>query len=629
MTAQELREKFLKFFESKGHTIIPSASLVPQNDPTVLFTTAGMHPLVPYLLGENHPGGKRVADVQKCVRTTDIDDVGDNRHLTFFEMLGNWSFGDYFKDEAIAWSFEFLTGEQWLNIDPSKLYVSVFAGDAEVPQDSEAVAAWQRAFAAHKTRPINANFSENIYAVADADASVDGSVNKVFPFGREKNWWQAGDKGPCGSDSEMFVDTEADLPQEMKVKHKKWQQQTGSTENCNINCDCGRFVEIWNDVFMQYNALGNGKYEPLPQKNVDTGMGLERVLAFLQGQETVFDTELFQNAFNVILNQTGVLSGEQEVKSRIIVDHLRASVFMVSDGVLPSNKERGYVLRRILRRAMVHGKLLGLRGNWIEQIIDGYIELYSWAYPELSKNKANILSVILEEEKKFGKTLEQGLKEFNRRESVGAKDAFDLFQSFGIPWEITQELANQKGLKINKQEFEAEFKKHQELSRSASAGVFKGGLADHSEKTVRLHTATHLLQAALRQVLGKHVIQKGSNVNSERTRFDFPHPEKMTPEQIKAVEDLVNKWVDMDLQVKRETMDREEAYRAGALGQFGEKYGETVSVYTVIDPEGNIYSREFCGGPHVEHTKQVGHVKIIKEEAVSAGTRRIKAIVED
>jgi alanyl-tRNA synthetase len=616
MTAQELRDKFLNFFESKGHKVIPSASLVPENDASVLFTTAGMHPLVPYLLGEKHPGGTRVVDVQKCVRTTDIEDVGDNRHLTFFEMLGNWSFGDYFKDEAISWSFEFLTGKEWLNLDPQHLYVTVFEGDADVPRDDEAIAAWKKAFAGHATKPIQAELSENIYDF--------GGTKKIFAYNRDKNWWQAGDKGPAGPDSEMFVDTEGMFPENMRVKHAK----SGIKEECHVNCDCGRFIEIWNDVFMQYNGLGGGQYEPLSQKNVDTGMGLERILTYLHGQTSVFDTELFKPAFDVILNQVSELTNEQEIKSRIIVDHLRASTFMVSDGVVPSNKERGYILRRILRRAMVHGKMLGLQGDWVQQIVSGYIKDYSAAYPNLGTNKDQILETIGEEEKKFSRTLEQGLKEFRKYKEVTGTDAFNLFQSFGIPWEITKELAQEQGLQINHQEFEEEFKKHQDLSRTASAGTFKGGLADHSEKVVRYHTATHLMQAALRKVVGDHVFQKGSNITAERTRFDFTHPEKITPEQLAEVEKLVNEWIEKDLKVTKDIMTPDEARTIGAVGVFGEKYGDTVSIYTIADDQGNVYSREFCGGPHVEHTGVIGKFKIQKEEAVGQGIRRIKATIE-
>lgn len=622
LTAQQLRDLYFQFFASKGHTVIPSAPLVPQNDPTVLFTTAGMHPLVPYLLGQQHPGGKRVAGVQKCVRTTDIDEVGDNRHLTFFEMLGNWSFGDYFKDEAIAWSFEFLTDEKYLGIDPRNLYVSVFGGDAEVPRDEQAIEAWKKAFASHALTPVNAELSEDVHKF--------GTENKIFPYGRDKNWWQASDKGPAGPDSEMFVDTEGDLPENMRVKHSHWQKQTESKDLCHINCDCGRFVEIWNDVFMEYNGLGDGKYEPLKQKNIDTGMGLERVLTFLDNQSSVYDTELFSGAFAVILNEVPQLTGEQEVKAKIIVDHLRAATFMAADGVVPSNKERGYIMRRLLRRAMVHGRILGLTQNWIEKIVSGYVDLYKQQYPELEQRKCDILNVILEEEQKFSKTLEQGLKELKSIQDSGqqvtGEIAFNLYQSHGIPPEVTREFADVK----NPEEFDAAFKKHQELSRTASAGAFKGGLADASDpRIVRMHTATHLLQAALRKALGDHVYQKGSNITSERLRFDFTHPEKMTAEQIAAVEEEVNKNIQRDLKVQKDIMTPDQARGLGAIGLFGEKYGDTVSIYTISDPStGEVVSREFCGGPHVEHTAEIGKFKIQKEEAVSAGVRRIKATVE-
>jgi alanyl-tRNA synthetase len=628
MTAHELRKNYLTFFKSKGHTVIPSASLVPQNDASVLFTTAGMHPLVPYLLGETHPGGTRVADSQKCVRTTDIDEVGDNRHLTFFEMLGNWSFGDYFKNEAIEWSFEFLTSSAWLNINPKNLYVTVFAGDSTAPRDEEAIAAWQRAFAAHSEFPIQAIAQDDIYAF--------GGVNKVFPYGREKNWWQAGETGPAGPDTEMFIDTEGDLPIEMHTKHSQWVAASGLTEDCHMNCDCGRFIEIWNNVFMQFNGLGGGNYEPLAKRNVDTGMGLERVVAFLSGQQSVFDTDLFSGALEIIINTIGVAaSEEQERKMRIIVDHLRASVFMVSDGVQPANKERGYILRRILRRSFVHGKMLGMSGSWVKEIISHYINFYAEAYPELDVNSEKILGVILEEEQKFANTLESGLRELEHQISDGqaftAAQAFRLFESFGIPVEITKEIliSQEIGFEENFNEnFETLFTSHKENSRTAAAGMFKGGLADHDPKTVRMHTATHLMQAALRTVLGDHVFQKGSNVTAERTRFDFIHSEKMTPEQIAEVERLVNEVIDKDMMVTREEMSPDEAHTRGALGVFGEKYGDVVSVYTIATPQGEVFSREFCGGPHVTHTGEVGKFKILKEEAVAAGVRRIKATIE-
>ncbi len=636
LTAQQLRDLYLNFFASKGHTIIPSAPLVPQNDPTVLFTTAGMHPLVPYLLGAEHPGGKRVADVQKCIRTTDIDEVGDNRHLTFFEMLGNWSFGDYFKEEAIAWSFEFLTSQQQLGLDPKNLYVSVFAGDANVERDRQAINAWKKAFRSHATNAIDAELSEDVHNF--------GGKNRIFPYGRDKNWWQAADKGPAGPDTEMFVDTEGDLPENMQVKHGHWQKQSGSPAQCHINCDCGRFIEIWNDVFMQYNGLGSGKYESLAKPNVDTGMGLERVLTYLYGQSTVFDTELFKQAFDVIQEEAPLGTNEQVVKARIIVDHLRAATFMAADGVVPSNKERGYIMRRILRRAMVHGKMLGLKNNWLEKIISNYINQYKQQYPELEQNKRQILNVILAEEKKFANTLEQGLKELkqqidtvkNFEESNNlftAQAAFDLYQSFGIPLDITEEFvsAEQLGFESNfRDAFRALLVSHQDLSRSASAGAFKGGLADASDpRVVRMHTATHLLQAALRKVLGQHVAQKGSNITTERLRFDFTHPEKMTSEQIAETEKIINANIARDLKVQKDIMTPEQAHKLGAIGLFGEKYGETVSIYSILDAKsGEVISREFCGGPHVEHTADIGKFVIQKEEAVSAGVRRIKASVE-
>jgi alanyl-tRNA synthetase len=634
MTADQLRSKYLEFFKSKGHTIIPSASLIPQNDASVLFTTAGMHPLVPYLLGAQHPGGKRVTDSQKVVRTTDVDEVGDNRHLTFFEMLGNWSFGDYFKDEAIAWSFEFLTSKEWLNIDPKNLYVTVFQGDDEVAKDQQAIEAWKKAFRSHKISSIEAEAQDDIHKF--------GGVNKIFPYGRNKNWWQAGETGPAGPDTEMFIDTEGELPEEMKVKHKHWQTENGASEECHVNCDCGRFIEIWNDVFMQYNGIGGGKYQPLAQTNVDTGMGLERVLAYLNGQQSVFDTDLFSGAFAIIAEQIGVSTPEQERKQRIITDHLRAAVFMVSDGVLPSNKERGYILRRILRRAFAHGKMLGLSGEWVRQIVSHYIEFYAEAYPELKTNNNLILETILEEESKFAKTIEEAFKilddhikkvgESSSAWNFDAATAFRLFESYGMPVEITKEVLKAQNVPLAK-DFDAEFNNllisHKDNSRTAAAGMFKGGLADHDPKTVRMHTATHLMQAALRKVLGDHIFQKGSNVTSERTRFDFTHNEKMTPEQLAEVERLVNEVIVKDMQVKREEMTPEQARAAGALGVFGEKYGDIVSIYTIADADGNVFSREFCGGPHVNHTAEIGTFKILKEEAVSAGVRRIKATIID
>src|SRR3989344_3286909 len=604
MKANELRKKYLDFFKSKGHTVIPSASLVPANDPTVLFTTAGMHPLVPYLLGEKHPGGSRVVNVQKCVRTGDIDEVGDDTHLTFFEMLGNWSFGDYFKKEAIEWSWEFLTDKDWLGIDPKYLAISCFEGDKkmEVEKDNEAARIWK--------------------ALGVTDKRI------VF-LGKDDNWWgPAGQTGPCGPDTEMFYWSEHSVepPEEFDPRDNRW-------------------VEIWNDVFMEYNKTGSGRYEPLKQKNVDTGMGLDRVIAVLSGQKSVYDTDLFKPMFDVLTLSQDIMANDEVKKARVVLDHVRAAVFMVADGIEPSNKDRGYILRRLLRRAMVNAKLLNLKNNWMKALVGQVITIYDSAYPELVEQSKKIFEVLEDEELKFGKTLEKGMREFEKSVSpspspspsqppstmqrvLTGKDAFDLYQSHGFPLEVTRELAEQSGFAVDKEAFENEFRKHQELSRTASAGRFKGGLADHTEEVVRLHTATHLMNAALRQVLGDHVWQKGSNITKERTRFDFTHPKKMSADERKKVEDLVNQWIKKDYKVKKEIMTIEKAKELKAIGVFGEKYAGKVSIYTVYDPKTDeVISREFCGGPHVEHTGIIGNFKITKEEASSSGVRRIKAVV--
>jgi alanyl-tRNA synthetase len=592
ITAQELRTKYLDFFKSKGHTIIPSASLVPSEDSSALFVNSGMFPLVPYLLGHEHPAGVRLTDVQKCIRTGDIEEVGDNTHLTFFEMLGNWSLGDYFKEDAIKWSFEFLTSPEYLNIPLKRLAFSVFEGDSDAPRDVESATIW-------KTLGV---FQERI---------------AFLP--KEDNWWIAGDSGPCGPDTEMFywIDdgTKPLLPFQEHHKDPRW-------------------VEIWNDVFMQYEKKADGSLVPLQKQNVDTGMGLDRVLAVLNGQKSVYDTELFDSMFQIIDFDQAIRTNDEVRKARIVVDHVRASVFMVSDSIQPSNKDRGYVLRRLLRRAMVMGRLLNLKLHWLEALMGKVAATYAEAYPDLVEKSENIYSVILAEQKKFEATLEKGLKQFESRienQVLGlltGKDAFDLYQSYGFPWELTQELALASGQLVEKKEFESEFKKHQELSRTASAGQFKGGLASHSDKIVSLHTATHLMNAALRKVLGEKVWQKGSNITEERTRFDFTHDNKLTDQEKSEVEKLVNNWIVNDLPVKKEILSQEEARKLGAVGVFGEKYGDTVSVYTISDPKTNeIISREFCGGPHVEHTGIIGKFKIQKEEASSAGVRRIKATI--
>lgn len=590
ITAQELRNKWIEFFKTKNHTIIPSASLVPENDPSVLFTMAGMFPLVPYLMGQKHPGGNRIANIQKCIRTIDIDEVGDDTHLTFFEMMGNWSFGDYFKKEAIEWSFEFLTDQKWLGIPLERLAFSVFAGDDEAPFDEESYNHWLR---------------------------LGVPAERIAKLPKKDNWWIAGETGPCGPDTEMFFWIDDGTPAPANF------QETAGDK---------RWVEIWNDVFMEFEKKADGSLIPLAKKNVDTGMGLDRVIAVLNGHKSVYDTELFTGMFEVIGLSQNILSNDEVRKARIIVDHIRAAVFIAGDGVEPSNKERGYILRRLLRRAMVYAKILNLQENWLKALIGQVLTQYNEAYPEMITNSEAIFQSLEGEQDKFGKTLEKGLKEFaklfERQGQLSGTDAFNLYQTYGFPLELTEELAESSGQKVNREEFTSEFKKHQNLSRTASAGTFKGGLADHSDIVVRYHTATHLLHKALRNVLGEDVWQKGSNITAERTRFDFTYPQKLTEEQKQQVEDLVNKWIQADLEMKQEMMPLEKAKELGAIGLFGEKYADIVSVYTAVDDDGNVISREFCGGPHVKRTSMVGKFKIVKEEAVSAGVRRIKAVIE-
>ena len=623
ISAQELRTKYLEFFKSKGHTIIPSSSLVPENDATTLFTGSGMQPMVPYLLGESHPKGNRLTDSQKCFRSQDIEEVGDNRHTTFFEMLGNWSLGDYFKQEQIQWMFEFLTEQ--VGLDPKFLYITVFRGkeDLGISRDEESAKIWQGLFE-------QKGIAGKILDFPEKEGMRDG---RIFYYGEEKNWWsRVGVTGnmpagePGGPDSEMFWDYGEHLGIHEKSDFKN--------QPCHVNCDCGRFVEIGNNVFMEYVKTQSG-FEKLKQHNVDFGGGLERMLAAANGQQSVFDTDLFKNMWEVLALDQEIMTNQEVRKARIILDHVRASVFMVSDGMQPSNKDRGYVLRRLLRRSMVMGRLLNLKFHWLKALIGQVVSTYAESYPELVDKSQNIFEVIEGEQAKFEKTLEKGLKQFElriRNQELGevtGKEAFDLYQTYGFPWELTKELVENFGHKIKQKDFEAEFKKLQELARTASAGQFKGGLASHSDKIVRLHTATHLMNAALRQVLGEGVWQKGSNITEERTRFDFTFERKMTLEEVGHVESLVNGWIGRDLTVKKEIMPYEEARKLNAIGVFGEKYADTVSIYTVFDPKSNeIISREFCGGPHVEHTGIIGKFKIAKEEASSAGVRRIKAVIE-
>ena len=562
---KQLIDKYLKFFESKKHKIIPSASVVPENDPTVLFTTAGMHPLVPYLLSQPHPLGKRLANVQKCIRTGDIDEVGDTTHHTFFEMLGNWSLGDYFKKEAIEYSFEFLT--KILKIPKEELTVTCFEGDKDAPKDFEAEKIWKSL-----------------------------GVSKIKFLGKKDNWWgPAGKTGPCGPDTEMFVNN----------------------------------LEIWNDVFMQYNKTEKGNYEPLKQKNVDTGMGVERTLAILNG----LDDDYLGDTFLPIIKQIEKISKKKysdkdnQKAMRVIADHIKASIFMIGDGVTPSNTERGYVLRRLIRRAIVHGKKLGIESNLTKQVAEPVFEIY-YDYPELAKNKDAILREIEKEENRFRQTLASGLNYFHKitegKKEISGKDAFLLFQSYGFPLEMTKEMAKEKKIKVSEKDFEKELQKHQELSRTASAGMFKSGLADNSEATTKLHTAAHLLLQALKIILkDENIFQKGSNITSERLRLDFSFPRKLTEEELTQVEDLVNAQIEESCEVVKQEMSPKEAKAQGACGIFDNKYGDIVSVYSI-----GKFSKEICTGPHVKNTCELGKFKIQKEESSSAGIRRIKAVVK-
>ncbi len=630
MNAQELRTKYLEFFKSKGHTVIPSASLVPENDPSVLFTTAGMHPLVPYLLGEKHPGGNKLVNVQKCIRTGDIDEVGDTTHHTFFEMLGNWSLGEYFKEDAIKMSWEFLTSPDWLDLDKNRIAVSVFEGDADSPFDQEAYDVWK---------------------------SLGMSEKKIARLPKKNNWWGM-DKGPCGPDTEIFywVGNPNEIPESFNDDNDFW-------------------VEIWNNVFMQYDKQSDGTLKVLEQKNVDTGMGMERILAAVNGLDDNYKTELFWPIIKKIEElsklEYGNKSDEEYIKDdkqcwvdvrkqfRIIADHIKAATFIIADGVVPSNTGQGYVLRRLIRRAVRYGKLIGIEKDFATSVAEIVVQEYSNHYPELAKNRALIFAELKNEEEKFRKTLDNGLKKlekylsnpegnfWNKVKDEVLKQAdiyfnddianllFDLYQTNGFPIELAMEVVfeefEKRDVILNKdkitQKFNKLFEQHQDLSRTASAGMFKGGLQDSGQESAKLHSATHLLLAALRNVLGDHVYQKGSNITPERLRLDFSHSEKMTPEQLVKVQELVNAEIQADLEIVREEMSLEDAKKIGAMGVFEAKYGEKVSVYSISD-NGRIASKEICGGPHASRTGQLGHFRIQKEEASSAGVRRIKAVLE-
>jgi alanyl-tRNA synthetase len=607
MTANELRQKYLDFFKEKGHAIIPSAPVIPENDPTALFINCGMHPLVPFLMGEAHPQGDRLANAQKCIRTIDIDDVGDNRHNTFFEMMGNWSLGDYFKKEAIEWSFEFLTGEKWLNLDPRRIFVTVFEGDENAPRDEESIKMWQEQF-----RKIGIETK-----IGGEDKIVEAGKH-IIPLAADDNWWgPVGDTGPCGPCTEMFYDVSPDLG---PINDK--------FENL---VDNFRLLEVWNDVFMEYNKKPDGTFEKMKKQNVDTGMGLERTVVVMNGKDNIFDTEVFQPIIRKIEDLSGKDYSEDDNKRamRIVADHLKAATFMIADGVIPSNVERGYILRRLIRRAVRQGKILGIENNFTSKITEVVIEEYKEVYPELKRAAAKITEELNQEEVRFRETLEKGLKKIKEviaeskiTGTISGEKAFHLFSTYGFPLELTKEIAHEHEVAVDEDSFREEFKKHQEISRTLSAGMFKGGLADAGENAAKLHTATHLLLAALRQVLGEHVLQRGSNITGDRLRLDFSQDKKMTPEEIKKVEDLVNDAIAKNIPVKCDEMTVEDAQNSGAMGVFGEKYGDKVKVYSILD-----FSREICGGPHVSTTGDMGKFKISKEESSSAGVRRIKAVL--
>ena len=584
MKAIEIRNKYLNFFKNHGHVVIPSAPLIPENDPSVLFTTAGMQPLVPYLLGEPHPAGTRLTDYQKCVRTNDIDEVGDNRHLTYFEMLGNWSLGDYFKEESIQMSYDFLTKE--LGIPVEKLSVTCFAGDEDCARDEVTASCWKKAGIPEE---------------------------RIYYFGKDDNWWIAGETGPCGPDTEMFYDT----------------GKPKCSPECNPSCGCGKYVEIWNNVFMEFYKDENGKYSKLKQHNVDTGLGLDRMTMLLEGKETPFETELFAPIMDKLVELQKV---DNIASRRIVAEHLRSSMMIICDGGRPSNVDRGYILRRLIRRMVRHMNKLQISLDELSTLIDINVENLKEMYPALEANKETIKNVILEEKDKFVKTLEKGEKEFAKEVGqvkeqgeniVPGKVVFRLYDTYGFPPEVTEELATENGMKIDKEGFDKLFKEHQEKSRAGSEQKFKGGLASTGEMETKYHTATHLLNAALKQVLGSHVHQRGSNITAERMRFDFSHPAKMTDEEKQKTEDLVNEWITEAIPVEHLEMKKDDAIKMGAEAMFIEKYGDIVSVYKIGD-----VSIELCGGPHVSNTSELGHFKIKKEESSSSGIRRIKAILD-
>lgn len=625
MTVHEIRSKYLKFFRDRGHAILASASLVPENDPTTLFTGSGMQPMISFLLGEKHPQGSRLADSQKCFRSQDIDEVGDNRHTTFFEMLGNWSLGDYFKEEQLLWVFEFLT--EALSLNPQNIYVTVFRGNRDIPRDDESVRVWKEIFSKQGIEASDVDFAER-------DGMQGG---RIFYYDEKKNWWsRSGVPGnmpvgePGGPDSELFWDFGAELQLHESSNFKN--------QPCHVTCDCGRFMEIGNSVFMEYKKTDVG-FEPLPQKNVDFGGGLERMAAAVANERDIFLLSVFHGARSVISdrsNKTYSTNSTETYAFRVILDHLRAATFLIGDGVLTSNKDQGYFVRRLLRRAVRFGRKLGIEESYIASVGEAFVDEYATSYSDLTAKRSTISTELAREEEKFRKTLTKGEKEFEKlftqKGKISGEDAFVLYSTYGFPIELTEEMAVERGQVVDRVVFQEEFKKHQDLSRAGAEQKFAGGLADHSDATIKLHTATHMLHQALRSVLGDHVEQKGSNITAERLRFDFSHPEKMTPEQIKSVEDLVNENITKDLPVHYEMLTLEEAKARGAIGLFEDKYatlGDKIKVYFIGDePTGEYVSKEVCGGPHVEHTGLLGHFTISKEEAVAGGIRRIKSILE-
>lgn len=628
VTPNQVRAKYLEYFEQQDHAVIPSAPLVPENDPTTLFTGSGMQPMITYLLGEAHPKGKRIADSQKCFRSQDIEEVGDNRHTTFFEMLGNWSLGDYFKAEQLRWFFTFLTEE--VGLDPKRLYVTVFSGSPalNIPRDDESVKIWQELFA-----------EKGITATVGEQPEQEGMSGdqRIFFYNEKKNWWsRAGVPAnmpvgePGGPDSEMFYDFGAELELH---ENSVWKD-----EPCHVNCDCGRFLEIGNSVFMQYQKQADGSFTELPQKNVDFGGGLERIAAAANGDGDVFKTELFMPIIKKLEQISGKKYAESEKIThsfRVIADHMRAAVVLASDGVYPSNKEQGYFARRLVRRSIRYGKMMGIEQAFLAELVPVVAEIYQDSYPNIQEQQEKIVGILAQEEQKFAKSVEKGIKEIERikanseQASLDVDTAFMLYETYGFPVELSVEIAQENAMPLVPADtFMAEFQQrraeHAAKSRTASAGKFKGGLQDQSEETVKYHTATHLLHAALRKVLGTHVQQKGSNITAERLRFDFSHPEALTDEEKQQVITQINDWIAQDLPVTRQVMQKEAALESGAIAFFSEKYPDEVTVYTVgSDPESDWVSKELCGGPHVEHTGSIGKLKVQKEQAASAGVRRM------